>query len=265
MASFGFARLVQAIAAPALALALSGCMGINPFGPSGNSAATANVAGPGAGEATAGQRPGDGEAIDVRRFLGPDYCPEIRVLPGTEMIRQYESGHDGDPAYVVWQASFGENARECLYDGQGGLTLRVGVSGRVIAGPKGGPAAVSLPLKIVVIKYKEAVLASQAHPLSVTIPAQNSTIFNEVYEIAVPSPGTARDYLIFVGFDPKNTGMVTLDGTAPAPPPPKPVRPRRQPAPQATPAPARQPQPSQQPAQQPNMLPVPQGELPQGW
>ena len=38
-------------------------------------------------------------------------------------MRQYERGHEDDPKYLIWQASVGRTARECLYDEQGGLTL----------------------------------------------------------------------------------------------------------------------------------------------
>jgi hypothetical protein len=142
----------------------------------------------------------DGQ-IDVRRFLGPDYCPELRIPQGKEVVRRYEEGHQDDPGYVIWQASVGKTARECLYDPQGGLTLRVGVSGRVISGPKGGQGAVSVPLKIAVVKYQEAVLASEIYELAVTIPPQGSAVFTEVKEIFVPSPGRDRDYLLYVGFN----------------------------------------------------------------
>ena len=40
-------------------------------------------------------RPTEGE-IDVRRYLGPDYCPELRVLNGAEFVRRYERGHEDD-------------------------------------------------------------------------------------------------------------------------------------------------------------------------
>jgi hypothetical protein len=62
------------------------------------------------------------EPVDLRRYLGPNYCPELRVISGAELVRRYEKGHDEDPDYVIWQASFGKTARECLWDLQGGLT-----------------------------------------------------------------------------------------------------------------------------------------------
>lgn len=171
------------VAAAATAL-LGGCMGIGGGGSGAQTTAATQAATP-----------------DIRRYIGPNYCPEMRVQPGTEVSRRYAPGGDGDANRIIYQASIGKTARECLYDLQGNLTLRIGISGRVIAGPAGGPATVTLPVRIAVVKYREAVLSTQAVPLSVTIPASLSTVFSEVREVVVPSPGSARDYIIYVGFD----------------------------------------------------------------
>ncbi len=65
----------------------------------------------------------------------------------------------------IWQASFGHTARECLYNPDGSLTLKVGVSGRIISGPKGGAGQVSVPFKIAVVKFKESTLDTAGlHP-----------------------------------------------------------------------------------------------------
>src|SRR5262245_53293241 len=58
------------------------------------------------------------DQIDVRQYLGPNYCPEMRILANTELMRKYERGHEDDPKYLIWQASVGKIARECLYDPQ---------------------------------------------------------------------------------------------------------------------------------------------------
>ena len=183
----------------------------------------------------------------------PCYCPELRILEGTQLVRQYEPGHDDDPNYVVWQASVGNTARECLYDLQNNLTLKVGVSGRVIAGPKGGPTTVTVPLRIAVVKFKEAVLFSELFPIAVAIPAQGSTAFTEVREVVVPSPGTDTDYILYVALGEKEQDwlnpvavveepavaiveepIAALEEAAPEPPPPaqpQPTTPRELPVP----------------------------------
>jgi hypothetical protein len=177
------------------------------------------------------------EQIDVRRYIGPSYCPELRILEGAELLRRYERGHQDDTQYIVWQASFGDTERECLYDQQGNLTLKVGVSGRVIAGPKGGTGDVTVPFKIAVVKYKEGVLANEAQTLAITIPPVGSTTFTQVREITVPSPGDDRDYIIYVGFDVGEWDLEAGAVVAKAPPAPRVVEEPPPPPPAEEPAP----------------------------
>jgi hypothetical protein len=202
-----------------------------------------------AATATALQREGE---IDPRRYLGPNYCPELRVPDGMQLVRKFEDGREGDSEAVMWQASVGKTARECLYDLQNTLTLRVGVSGRVIAGPKGGPGTVNVPLWIAVVKHQEAVLASQLFPVAISIPAQGSTAFTEVHEIVVPSPGADTDYILYVALSEEEQDWLSptpvveepaiaiveepiavVEEAAPAPQaaPPKPATPRELPVP----------------------------------
>ena len=44
---------------------------------------------------------GNPDEIDIRRYLGPDYCPELQVREGTEMLRRYERGKEGEPGAIV--------------------------------------------------------------------------------------------------------------------------------------------------------------------
>ena len=190
------------------------------------------------------------EDIDVRQYLGPDYCPEIRVVNGAELMRRFEGGHEDDVKFVVWQASVGKTARECLWDLQGGLTLKIGVSGRVIAGPKGGASTVSVPLKIAVVKNKEAVLATEKFSFDTTIPTAGSAVFTQVKEILVPSPGKDRDYIIYVGLDVGDwdplVGSIAPVAVVEEPPP----------VPEAALTPAPEPAPAP-PKKTPDVLPTP--------
>jgi hypothetical protein len=225
------------LVAPVLVLALAGC---SMFGGGGEPETTA----------TTTTTDESGETLDVRRYLGPDYCPELRIPEGTQLLRRYERGHEEDPDYVIWQASIGNTARECLYDLAGNVTLKIGVSGRVIAGPKGGAGKVSVPVKIGIVKYRESILASELLALEVTIPPQGSTVFTQVREITVPSPGTQRDYIIYVGLDVGDWDPLspapTLTPPAPAPmvvveepePPPAAAPPAQQSTPRELPVPS---------------------------
>jgi hypothetical protein len=189
------------------------------------------------------------DAVDPRRYIGPDYCPELRIYDGAQLIRTYQRGHQGDQNFVTWQASFGKTARECLYDLEGYVTLKIGVAGRVVAGPKGESNEVNVPVKIAVVKYKESVIATERFSVPVTIPGQGSTTFTQVKELRVPSPGSNRDYVIYVGFDvgdwdpmhPGGPAVAAVDEPpvvveeapveAAAPPPPPPTTPNELPVP----------------------------------
>jgi hypothetical protein len=206
---------------------------------------------------TTAARKASAEQVDVSRYLGPDYCPELRIPEGTEVMRRYERGHEDDPGFVVWQASIGETARECRFDGQGNLAIKVGVSGRLISGPKGGQATVSIPLRIGVVKYQEAVLASQIFPLEVAIPPNGSTVFTQVPEVVVPSPGTDRDYILYVALSEQEVDWLNPVSESALAAVDEPVTVIEEPSPEPAAAP---PQPQQQaPQSKPNELPVPSG------
>ncbi len=245
----------------ALVLAAGGCSRF--MGGPPDPTATASTARNSAAEASAREAsaPEEGQ-IDVRRYLGPDYCPELRILNGAELVRRYERGHQDEAAFLIWQGSFGKTARECLYDQAGNLTLKVGVSGRVIAGPKGSAGEITVPFKIAVVKFKEAVLASEGYAPTVTLPATGSTTFTEVKEITVPSPGSDRDYIVYVGFDDAewdlDAGAVVAAPVREPPPPPVEALPDLM---AEEPPPRPEPQQAQQPPQpqQPNVLPTPSG------
>jgi hypothetical protein len=264
-------------AAPLVAIVLAGCFGAGGDAPETTAATATSEAGlpPGAtasvAPTTIAKADGSGE-VDLRKFIGPDYCPEIRIRDGREMLRTFERGHEDEAKHLIWQASIGKTARECLYDLQGTLTIKIGVSGRVVAGPKGGPSTVPLPLRIGIVKYKEAVIADENIPLSVAIPPQNSTVFREVRELVVPSPAASRDYIIYVGLDDSRDDLLA--------PPDLPVTKKQEeeifdvdfaaaeePAPQK-PKPAAAPKQAEKPAQAkpsgPVFLPVPEGVAP-GW
>ncbi len=238
MPSFRPARLAaaSAVALGLLLLALGGCSVVDRLRPGSKASKAEDTA--------------DAEQIDVRRYLGPNYCPELRIYDGAQLMRTYERGHQGDQDFVVWQASFGKTARECLYDAQGNLTVKVGVSGRAVLGPKGGANAITVPIKIAIVKYKEALLATDRFAPSVAIPPQGSTAFTEVREVTVPSPGRARDYLIYVGFDGEDWDPMHPTGPAVAVIDEPPIQ-------EEAPPPAAPPPPPKRTT--PNELPVPAG------
>ena len=83
----------------------------------------------------------------------------------------YGVGATGKPAVgndVRFQASITKMARECARNG-GQITARIGIQGRVIAGPAGAPQPVEVPLRVAVVQggVGEKVIASKAYRTTV--------------------------------------------------------------------------------------------------
>ena len=97
-------------------------------------------------------------------FLKSGYCPPVQVLPGAESLVAYDRGHENDENYIRSQGSITKTARECNALSADTLSIKVGVAGRVLAGPKGGAGTVTMPLRIAVTKQGGGkVLFSQAY------------------------------------------------------------------------------------------------------
>ncbi len=196
-----------------IALALSGCSTVNPFGGSASDSSVASAP-QGGGSSLSNllkygstQAPTVVKEVDDRTYS----CPKVEILEGTAGYRS--GGNDGSSTSVSYQASIGELARECRILGST-MTLRVGVEGRVLLGPKGKPGTYAVPVRVVV-KKDDKVVFSRAVRISVTVPGNDTqAVFDHIEEgISVPigtvDPG--QDYNILVGFDPSSGGTAGRD------------------------------------------------------
>jgi hypothetical protein len=125
-----------------------------------------------------------------------------------------------------YQATFGQMAREC---GRAGnmLTMKVGVEGRVILGPAGGPGQVEMPLRYAVVREgpEPKTIVSKLRWVTVEIPPGESNVpFTQVEdELSFPMPREheLEAYVVYVGFD---------RAAVKEPAKKKPVKPPRRPA-----------------------------------
>lgn len=134
-------------------------------------------------------------------------CPQVTVRAGAST---YGVGATGKPAVgndVRFQASITKMARECVRNG-GEITARIGIQGRVIAGPAGAPNTVEVPLRVAVVQggVGEKVIASKAYRTTVEMSEGGSVPFTFVAEdlsYPAPSAAVADSYIFYVGFDPQ--------------------------------------------------------------
>jgi len=144
------------------------------------------------------------QTIPTEMFLKQGYCPPVQIRPGTESFVVYDRGEEEIDQNIRMQASIGQTARECQAVGPETLSIKVGVRGRIAAGPKGGEGNVTVPLRVAVVKqHGGTVLFSQVYSVSVTLTApQYSSEYQQVIEQVNVQVGPAdRDLIVYVGFD----------------------------------------------------------------
>ncbi|WP_321342553.1 hypothetical protein [Breoghania sp.] len=140
--------------------------------------------------------------IDPSVFASQAYCPAIEVRADTYILKVYARGKQDDPEGLQYQGTIRKYARECNRIGENEMSIKVGVSGRVVAGPAPTKGPVVLPLRIAVTGDDNKVLASQLVPVEIGLAeAGGSAPWARVVEdIRVPIEGTNR---VYVGFDNK--------------------------------------------------------------
>jgi hypothetical protein len=140
--------------------------------------------------------------INSDYFSQSTYCPRIEIRGGTEAMAFYEKGHDGDPAFIKYQASIGKTARECHNTGTS-YSIKVGVAGRVVAGPKGGAGSIVVPIRVAIAQQFGAVAYSELFKIPVNLAAPDfaSDFAQVIDQIAMEIGPDQRNFVIYVGFD----------------------------------------------------------------
>lgn len=133
-----------------------------------------------------------------------NYCPPIQIRAGTSTMTVYERGHENETQYVRYLASITQTARECTMVGDT-LTIKIGIAGRVVAGPKGSAGNITLPVRVAVAKQFGGTgpLYSNLFKIPITLTAPTfGTNYNQVFEqVTVTAGPQDRNLIIFVGFD----------------------------------------------------------------
>ncbi|WP_169728772.1 hypothetical protein [Salinarimonas rosea] len=184
VASVGFAAL----------LALSGCSSV-----SGGGGPFAGIFGGGA-EPVAAEAP---VATSFEDFVGsdPTPCPRPEVIQGSAAQRVYRSGRSGSNQDLRYQIAVIDLARECVSTPEGQNRIKLGVQGRVLIGPAGGPGSFTAPVRIRV-RTPSTVYEDVARRVAVTVPAGQTLADFTLVEEGLEIPLSVGDnFLIEVGID----------------------------------------------------------------
>jgi hypothetical protein len=133
-------------------------------------------------------------------------CPGVDIRTGAATLNIAGKPGQATAGDLRYQVSFGQTARECTVQGET-MSIKVGVQGRVILGPMGGPGVVDVPLRYAVVRegVQPRTVVTKFKRLPVTVaPDQTHVQFVDVEDgIAFPLPPASEidAYIVYVGFD----------------------------------------------------------------
>jgi hypothetical protein len=133
-------------------------------------------------------------------------CPSVEIRQGASTYSLNAPGDQSALSLRV-QATFGQTGRECHVNA-GMLTIKVGVQGRLIVGPAGGPGDVNVPIRYALVQegIEPKTIWTKFYPVPANIPDGTTNVpFTHVQQdmiVPVPKPSELAAYVIYVGFDP---------------------------------------------------------------
>jgi hypothetical protein len=137
-------------------------------------------------------------------------CPLVDVRKGASTLSVNANERDPAATALRYQVTIGRTARQCAVVGTD-MRIKVGVQGRVILGPAGGPGNIGVPLRYAVVEEgpEPRTIVTKFFLIPVTVgPDQTNVPYTHVEEdLTFPMPAVAADldsYIIYIGFDPQS-------------------------------------------------------------
>lgn len=187
------------LAALACCIAIAGCSGLPGGGDSSGGSFTERVRNSVLGAPATGAAPREPETLD---------CPPIDIRQGASTYTVYGTGEQNS-TNVRYQGTVAETARECGFLGSN-ITMKVGIQGRVLIGPAGGPGRVEVPLRIAVVKEGPTPVTvwTKVYRVPVDVSGVQTTFEHIEPGITFPRPPGAdfENYVIYAGYDPQAAG-----------------------------------------------------------
>jgi hypothetical protein len=133
-------------------------------------------------------------------------CPGVDIRTGASTMNIAAKTTDATAGDLRYQLSFGQTARECAVQGAI-MIIKVGVQGRVILGPMGGPGTVDVPLRYAVVREgpQPKTVVTKFKRISVTVaPDQTHVQFVDIeggLSFPMPLRSELDAYVVYIGFD----------------------------------------------------------------
>jgi hypothetical protein len=135
-------------------------------------------------------------------------CPFLDIRQGASTLTIPPPPPDGsnEAMSLRYQGAFVRAARDCKAQ-NGQMVMNVGIQGRIIVGPAGGPGQVDVPLRIAVVTAPTVgskLIVTKFIKVPVTVPDQNGANFTHIEEglsFPMPSASDLASYIVYIGFD----------------------------------------------------------------
>jgi len=147
-----------------------------------------------------------GEVPHAPDGVEPD-CPIVKIRAGASTYAVAPPGKQPIASELRYQATITRTARDCTRS-SGQIMARIGIQGRVIAGPAGAPATIEIPLRVAVVQtgVHEKVISTKVFRTAVSMSEDTSVPFSLVGEdlaYTMPPGLTSESYVFYIGFDPQ--------------------------------------------------------------
>lgn len=188
-------------AVPGCSLGLSGSSSASAAAPSGDALSFGGRA-----RGTFFESPG-GAALAQASTPGDVDCPGVDIRPGAASYAVGERPGETTATTLRYQAEITRSARECSMRG-GNLSIKVGIQGRIVLGPNGGPGQIEIPMRMAVVREgaQPRTIWTKLYRIPVTVPpGQTSVPFVQIEEdmtFPIPSAEDLAALVVYVGFDP---------------------------------------------------------------
>ena len=157
-------------------------------------------------EGSLAELPVDGRVNDAPGDYGGSFnCPQVVAWPHDRLLTVYSPGAAGDAKSVIHRGEITKLVRECSITGNH-VTVKYGIAGRIMLGPKGRGGQIVLPYSVKVSDAERKVLAKDSGRLAAAVQQEDPVgYFSEVKQISFPIAMGSRpqDYKIFVAFVPR--------------------------------------------------------------
>jgi len=134
-------------------------------------------------------------------------CPPVTIRAGASTYAVAAAGKQAVGNDVRYQATITKTARDCIR-ANGEITARIGIQGRIIAGPAGAPTSIEVPLRVAVVQggVNEKVIATKAYKTTVAMGDGENVPFTMVADdlvYPIPPGAVGDSYIFYIGFDPQ--------------------------------------------------------------